>query len=376
MTTPNFSITELAASQAQKYVTVNEALRVVDTALNLTVIRSDFTAPPGAPAEGDKYIPAATASGAWTGKENQVAAYINAEWIFFTPAEGWRAYDQTTGTLLLWNGSAWVSLLGAAGNGSAAAPSYSFASDPDTGLYRNAANQLGISTGGAERMLVGNTQVAVSTGDLLVNNSGTNAAVTVNKNAVGNDAGFTFQTAFSTVAQLGALGNNDFTIKVGGSFTTALTIDSSTAAVSLPAHSKFSGYVNFDFYVAANTWTKVSINNTRHNDQGDFSAGSNVFTAPHDGYFCFGAGYTFKANATVPEEIRVGLSVNGAAPTEDRAMTFADSFNFTATLKTSVQLTGLLKLTAGDTVEMQAYMGTNDGYVEADSNHFWGHQVA
>ena len=41
MATTNFSIPELAAAQAQKHVTVNEALRVVDAAMNLNVIRAD-----------------------------------------------------------------------------------------------------------------------------------------------------------------------------------------------------------------------------------------------------------------------------------------------------------------------------------------------
>lgn len=374
--TPNFSIPVLAAAQDQKHVTVNEAFRVVDTAMNLTVIRADFTDPPGSPSEGDKYIPAAPAGGTWVGREGEVAAFINAEWVFFTPAKGWRAYDQSTDTLLLWDGTAWTSLLGSAGDGTAAAPAYSFTSDPATGMYLNASGQLGLSAAGAERLLVTASQVVSSTGSVLADNAGSDSTVTVNKNATGDDAGFTFQRAFTTVAQLGALGDDDFSIKVGTSFTTALRIDASTAAVSLPAHPKFSAFVNFDAYVAADTWTKVPMNNTRHNDQGAFNSGTNVFTAPHDGYYLFGAGFRMKANATVPEAIGVGLSVNGATPTLDRVVRFADSFNLAIDQGTSVQVTGLLKLEQGDTVEVQAFMEAHDAYVEEDLNHFWGHQVS
>jgi hypothetical protein len=42
-------------------------------------------------------------------------------------------------------------------NGSAAAPSVSFASDPDTGIFLNAANQLGFSTGAVQRMVLTST---------------------------------------------------------------------------------------------------------------------------------------------------------------------------------------------------------------------------
>lgn len=44
-------------------------------------------------------------------------------------------------------GGSSASLTGA-GNGTAAAPAFSFASDPDTGMYRVGANELGFSTGG------------------------------------------------------------------------------------------------------------------------------------------------------------------------------------------------------------------------------------
>jgi len=224
MATTNFSIPELAAAQSQKHVTVNEALRVVDTAMNLNVIRADFTAPPGSPSEGDKYIPFATASGAWTGKENQVAAYINATWVFFVPVEGWRAYNQTTNELLIFDGTNWAAFTPSFGNGTAAAPAYSFATDTDTGMYRNAANQLGFATGGSQRLLLTNTQITTSTGDVLANNAGSNSQVTVNKNASGDNALVNFQTGFTHHASIGLQGNNDFTLKVGTGFSIAMVV--------------------------------------------------------------------------------------------------------------------------------------------------------
>ena len=46
----------LLAAQAQKHVTHNEALRLLDGLVQLAVLDRDLTAPPGAPADGDRYI--------------------------------------------------------------------------------------------------------------------------------------------------------------------------------------------------------------------------------------------------------------------------------------------------------------------------------
>ena len=57
----------ILAAQAQKHVTHNEALRVLDNLVQLAVLDRDLNAPPGAPAEGDRYIVKASPAptGAW-----------------------------------------------------------------------------------------------------------------------------------------------------------------------------------------------------------------------------------------------------------------------------------------------------------------------
>lgn len=72
--------------------------------------------------------------------------------------------------LVVCDGTAWHTLAlpgRAAGpllaqDGSAAAPSLAFGSDPDTGLWRIAADTLGIATGGAERLRVTNSGVQLT----------------------------------------------------------------------------------------------------------------------------------------------------------------------------------------------------------------------
>lgn len=64
----------------------------LDTLLNCSVLDRDLATPPGSPAVGDRYIVGASATGAWAGKEGQIALYINAGWAFYVPKKGWPAY--------------------------------------------------------------------------------------------------------------------------------------------------------------------------------------------------------------------------------------------------------------------------------------------
>lgn len=81
----------LAASQAQKHVTHNEALLMLDALLHLEVLDRHLSTPPSTPAESDRYIVAAGASGAWAGEDGNIAAWQDGVWRFYEPQIGWRA---------------------------------------------------------------------------------------------------------------------------------------------------------------------------------------------------------------------------------------------------------------------------------------------
>ena len=72
--TPNLNLPYLLAAQSQKHVTHNEALRALDSLVQLSVLDRDLAAPPSAPAEGDRYIGAAGSRGAWAGKTANIGA--------------------------------------------------------------------------------------------------------------------------------------------------------------------------------------------------------------------------------------------------------------------------------------------------------------
>ena len=108
--TANLTLPLLAAGQAQKHVTVNEALTRLDMLVMLSVLSRDLSAPPGGVPEGARYIVASGASGAWAGQAGSVAVKVNGGWDFAQPAQGWRAYVAAEGLDVVFASGVWTSL--------------------------------------------------------------------------------------------------------------------------------------------------------------------------------------------------------------------------------------------------------------------------
>lgn len=108
MTTPRISMPELVESQASKYLTHNDALRIIDALLQAGVTDRDLTDPPGSPTNGAVYIPTATATGAWAGQEGKLAQWYSSAWYFLTPAEGWTVWIIDEQVHLTYQGGSWT----------------------------------------------------------------------------------------------------------------------------------------------------------------------------------------------------------------------------------------------------------------------------
>lgn len=113
--TPNLTLPYIMPAQAQKHVTHNEAIRSLDTVVQLSVKNRDLTAPPGSPDNGDRHIPATGSTGEWAGMDGQIAAYQDNGWLFYQPREGWRCWVADEGVLLVHDGSVWNHLQSGAG---------------------------------------------------------------------------------------------------------------------------------------------------------------------------------------------------------------------------------------------------------------------
>ncbi len=86
--TPRLKTPYIISTQSQKEVTHNSALNMLDALVQPAVETSTLTAPPASPVEGNLWIVASSAAGAWAGFDNDLAQFIGGSWQFFTPFEG------------------------------------------------------------------------------------------------------------------------------------------------------------------------------------------------------------------------------------------------------------------------------------------------
>lgn len=191
--TPHLNLPYLAANQAQKHVTINESLRMLDAIVQLAVLTRTTTVPPAAPAEGDRHIIPSGSSGAWQNRAGQLAAWQDGGWNYYVPATGWQAFVSAEQVLLLFNGTAWVA---ASGSGETVA-------------------KLGINTTADTT-----NRLTVSAPATLLNHQGNGHQLKLNKAATGDTASLLFQSGFSGRAEIGLAGNNDLSFKTSTNGTT------------------------------------------------------------------------------------------------------------------------------------------------------------
>jgi hypothetical protein len=101
------SLPLLAPAQAQKHVTVNEALARIDGLAQLTLASTGVVTPPVAAPEGEVYAVPPGAVNDWSGQDGKLALAVGGGWVFVTPRPGWRAMVLDTGLPAVWDGTGW-----------------------------------------------------------------------------------------------------------------------------------------------------------------------------------------------------------------------------------------------------------------------------
>jgi hypothetical protein len=109
-TTPNLLLPFIQAAQAQKHITHNEALRLLDGLTQISVLDRNLAAPPGSPAEGARYIVASGATGLWAGWDGDVAFYAGGAWLRLPARTGWVVWVQNEARVVVRIGSVWTTL--------------------------------------------------------------------------------------------------------------------------------------------------------------------------------------------------------------------------------------------------------------------------
>lgn len=191
--TPKLGLPYLVAAQAQKHVTHNEALRALDAIVQIGVIDRDLSAPPSAPSEGDCYIVAAAATGAWSTHDQKLAAWQDGAWMFYAPKKGWLSWIGDEARLVVWDGTQWIA---AAAANTSSLPMFGINTAPDA----------------TNRLAVKSNAVLHSHDDVTPGNGSVQHKL--NKAAAANTASFLFQTGYSGRAEFGLTGDDDFHVKV------------------------------------------------------------------------------------------------------------------------------------------------------------------
>lgn len=210
-TSPVLSLPLIQPAQAQKHVTHNEALRVLDAVVQLVVISADLQTPPEDPQEGARYIVGTPGSGDWAGRDGEIAVRQDGNWFFVPPQAGWRA-----GVL---------------------DPAGEVIFDPDTGW--NAAARMPETTPrlGINATADATNRLSLSAPATLLNHDGAGHQLKLNKATPGDTASLLYQTGFSGRAEMGLAGNDAFSIKVsadGAAFVEAMRAEPAGLALPLP----------------------------------------------------------------------------------------------------------------------------------------------
>lgn len=214
--TTNLGLPFLEAGQAQKHVTHNEALRILDAAIHLSAAAIS-SSPPGSPAEGERHIVAPAATGGFSTHDNAVATFQDGAWQFLAPRTGWRAWVEAEEILFVFDGEVWRDLR-------------------DLSVSLDDVTRIGINTAseGDNRLAVRSNAAVLSAIADADGGSG-DARLQISKEAEGNTASVFFSNDFEGRAEFGLVGGDEFKLKVsadGEDWVESLIVDPESGSVS------------------------------------------------------------------------------------------------------------------------------------------------
>ncbi|MET0527430.1 MAG: DUF2793 domain-containing protein, partial [Microvirga sp.] len=217
--TPHLALPLLAAAQAQKHVTHNEALASLDALVQMSLKERGRSAPPSSPTDGDRYLVGSDATGAFAGQEGKIALYELSAWRFLVPRAGWVAHVESERAVVIHDGEQWH----------------------DIGRFcrtLDSVERLGIGTVPDSLNRLAAKLNAALFAALSVAEGGTgDLRFVLNKVGTANVLSQLYQRGFSGRAETGLVGNDDFSIRVspdGAQWFDALVVDGKSGIASFP----------------------------------------------------------------------------------------------------------------------------------------------
>lgn len=217
--TRNLELPYLMPSQAQKHVTHNEALRMLDAIVHLSVLDRTLATPPLEPADGARYLIPSAPTGDWQHHEGEIAAFQDGAWAFFTPLAGWLCFVANERTLLVFDGATWTTVAGAS---------------PEPGIL----DRLGLRTeADVINPFAARLNNAIWTADYTGDGGSGDLRYVMNKEQASGTLSLLMQTDWSGRAEIGLVGTDDLTMKVsanGDDWHEALRIENETGRIAAP----------------------------------------------------------------------------------------------------------------------------------------------
>jgi len=227
--TPNLGLPFIEGSQAQKHVTHNEALRILDAAIQVAVLDLTRTSPPSSPAEGQRHVVATGATGAWAGQGNAIATWQDGAWAFLVPRTGWCIWSVADNVVFVFDGTHWRD-------------------QRDLPVTLDNAVHVGINTtASSPNLLSVKSNAALLTAINVADGGSGDARLQISKESAAKTASVFFSDAFSGRAEFGLVGSDAFKLKVsadGSSWVEAFNIDQATGNLALPRGLLLAGVIS------------------------------------------------------------------------------------------------------------------------------------
>src|SRR5436305_6282375 len=227
--TSNLGLPFIEGSQAQKHVTHNEALRILDAAIQISVLDLTRTARPPSPADGERHVVASGATGAWAGQGNAMATWQDGAGAFLAPKVGWCIWSVADNIVFVFDGTHWRDLR-------------------DLPVTLDNAVHFGINTSPSSpnRLSVKSNAALLAAINVAEGGSG-DARLQISKESAAKTASVFFSDAFSGRAEFGLIGSDAFKLKVsadGSAWVEAFNIDQTTGNLALPRGLILTGVVS------------------------------------------------------------------------------------------------------------------------------------
>lgn len=212
-TTNNLNLNLVQQNQAQKEVTVNEALIAIDALINIGAENIGQITPPSSPNDGEIYIIGSLANNDWLGQDNKIAWFYG-NWRFIAPKEGISLWVKDKDKFYYYDGTMWQDKI-------------------------NNISSLGINTDADYT-----NKLSVNSEAILFNNDGNSSQIKINKNSSSDTASHIFQNNFIGNAEFGLIEDDNFQLKVssdGSNFYQSFVVDKNSGEINFKQNINIEG---------------------------------------------------------------------------------------------------------------------------------------